>query len=65
MMRNGEQWTRTITVEQAFRAVYELVYIYWETGGKAEDEIAAFGSAVGDDPALEDDWLLAVEKALG
>ena len=64
MAGEDERWSRTITVEQAFKAVQELIYIYWQTGGEAEDQIAAFGSAVGGDPALEDDWLLAVDKAL-
>ena len=64
MDRSSEAWQRPITVEQAYRAVQELVFIYWETGGKTEDEIAAFGSSLNGDPALENDWLLAVEKAL-
>ena len=54
-----------ITVEQAYRAVQELVFIYWETGAKSEEQIAAFGSSLNGDPALEKDWLLAVDKALG
>ena len=56
------RWSETITVEQAYRAVQELVLIYWRTGLESEDEIASFGSALNGDPALENDWLEAVEK---
>ena len=64
MERTSEKWSQMITVEQAYRAVQELVNIYWETGGKSENEIAAFSSSLNGDPALENDWLIAVEKAL-
>jgi hypothetical protein len=57
-----DKWSETITVEEAYRAVQELVLIYWETGGRSEDEIANFGSALNGDPALEEDWLAAVAK---
>ena len=60
----------TISVTDAYRAMYEFVSAYWMRGGK-EGEV---GSMLGDiqfgkagptetaDPAQWSDWLVAVEK---
>ena len=61
MVRIIDRWSETLTVDQAFRAVQELARIYWETGLKAEDKIAMFAAALEADPALETDWLNAIE----
>lgn len=63
---------KTITIETAYRAMFEFIEAYWRTGLCREDQISdmlsamQFGEKLGPsetaDPAMWSDFLAAIKK---